>query len=185
MGCSSGSEIEGTQEEHEFDRLQLKSDWNGIVALNSRQPAQSLACRKVVLLAQCNLGQAPASALYDCLADSREVLSSPLAAMMMSDVYIQLGMVNMAQRAAFESMAKVPDRTQCGRALRRLTECAIITGQNALAKKYTYLLEELPAHRDWARSMRRIAEHPELISEQPVYENLKRTYEETADQFFL
>ena len=160
MGCSSGSEIEGTQEEHEFDRLQLKSDWNGIVALNSRQPAQSLACRKVVLLAQCNLGQAPASAL-------------------------QLGMVNMAQRAAFESMAKVPDRTQCGRALRRLAECAIITGQNALAKKYTYLLEDLPAHRDWARSMRRIAEHPELISEQPVYENLKRTYEETADQFFL
>jgi hypothetical protein len=189
MACSgqksSPTSLEGTDEEQEYDALQISANWEQIVEKSQQKQPQSLACRKVAVLALFHTGRIGSQALNDCLADSREVLTSPLAAMIMSDVYIQVGMVNMAQRAAFESMAKETDYKKNGRALRRLTECAIITGQNDLALKYTYLLEELDAHSKWALSMRRIALNPELLCEEPTYEQLKKTYEETTDQFFL
>ena len=124
-------------------------------------------------------------AIYDCLSDSRQVLTSPMAAMMMSDLYLQLGMTNMAQRAAFEAMVKTHDAKDNGRALRRLTETAIITGQYDLALKYISLLENYRTHRKWAREMRKIAEHPELLPQKPTYQNLKQIYEKTEDMFFL
>lgn len=172
-------------EEEEYDEMQRNEDWAGIVEKDRQQPTQSLACHKVVRLAQYRLGVAPPGSVYECLADSREVLASPVAAMMMSDMYIQLGMVNMSQRAAFESMVKETDMKQCGRALRRLTETAIITRQYEVARKYIAIMDANGLHRDWARSMLRIVEHPELISEEPVYLQLRKTYDETEDQFFM
>ena len=186
VGCSSSdSELKGSAEEIEYDRLQLKGDWKQIVETYSQHPSQSLACHKVAQLARFQLKQVGNEAVFECLANSREVLSSPRAAIMMSDVYIQLGMVNMAQRAAFESMVKETDVKKCGRALRRLTETAIITRQYEVARKYIAILEENNMHRDFARSMLTIVEHPELISENPVYLQLRKTYDETNDQFFL
>lgn len=172
-------------EEEIYDRLQRKTDWKAIVKQNQQQPTHSLACHKVVVLAQYRLGQIPALATQECLADTREVLASPLAAMMMSDVYIQLGMVNMAQRAAFESMVKEPDLKKNERALMRLTETAIITRQYEVARKYIAILETITSHSKWVSDMRQLAEHPELIEQNAVYKQLRETYEKTKDQFFL
>ena len=107
FGCSSTPRhFDGTDEESEYDALQLRGKWEQIVEKNRQQPTQSLACRKVVCLAQYRLGHTDQHVVKECLSDSREVLTSELAAMMMSDVYMQLGMVTMAQRAAFEAMVK-------------------------------------------------------------------------------
>ena len=182
---SPSSHIEGTQEEKEFDALQIKGKWSQIIEKYQERPTSSLACRKVMRLAQIQKGLVGKEAIYECLSDSREVLTSPTAALMMSDVYMQLGMVNMAQRAAFEAMVKTHDIKDNGRALRRLTETAIITGQYDLALKYISLLENYRTHRKWAREMRKIAEHPELLPQKPTYQNLKQIYEKTEDMFFL
>lgn len=181
VACSSSSvQLDGTDEEQEYDALQRKGEWEQIVNKSQQKPLQSAACQKVVRLAQYRLDLAGHSALKECLADSRDVLTSPLAALMMSDVYMQLGMVNMAQRAAFEAMVKMGPETDNGRALRRLTETAVITKQYDLALKYISLLEDNPTHRDWARSMRQVIAHPT-----PEYEKLQRSYEATEDQFFM
>ena len=172
--------LEGTAEEHEYDRLQRKQQWEQIVAKSCQQAVQSLACQKVVRLAQYRLGQVGREAVYECLADSRQVLTSPTAALMMSDVYIQIGMANMAQRAAFESLTKGSDVSTNARAFRRLVETAVITRQYDLALKYIALLEESSAHRDWARSMREVIKHPT-----PEYQKLQKSYDEIKDQFFL
>ena len=182
---SPSSHIEGTQEEKEFDALQIKGKWSQIIEKYQERPTSSLACRKVMRLAQIQKGLVGKEAIYECLSDSREVLTSPTAALMMSDVYMQLGMVNMAQRAAFEAMVKTHDIKDNGRALRRLTETAIITGQYDLALKYISLLDNYRTHRKWAREMRKIAEHPELLPQKPTYQNLKQIYEKTEDMFFL
>ena len=182
---SPSSHIEGTQEEKEFDALQIKGKWSQIIEKYQERPTSSLACRKVMRLAQIQKGLVGKEAIYECLSDSREVLTSPTAALMMSDVYMQLGMVNMAQRAAFEAMVKTHDAKDNGRALRRLTETAIITGQYDLALKYISLLENYRTHRKWAHEMRKIAEHPELLPQKPTYQNLKQIYEKTEDMFFL
>ena len=182
---SPSSHIEGTQEEKEFDALQIKGKWSQIIEKYQERPTSSLACRKVMRLAQIQKGLVGKEAIYEWLSDSREVLTSPTAALMMSDVYMQLGMVNMAQRAAFEAMVKTHDIKDNGRALRRLTETAIITGQYDLALKYISLLENYRTHRKWAREMRKIAERPELLPQKPTYQNLKQIYEKTEDMFFL
>ena len=182
---NTSSHLDGTQEEKEYDALQIKAKWQQILEKSQQQPPYSLACQKVVRLAQYRMKMAGKEAIYDCLSDSRQVLTSPTAAMMMSDLYLQLGMTNMAQRAAFEAMVKTHDAKDNGRALRRLTETAIITGQYDLALKYISLLENYRTHRKWAREMRKIAEHPELLHQKPTYQNLKKIYEKSEDMFFL
>jgi hypothetical protein len=104
---------------------------------------------------------------------------------MMSDVYMQLGMVAMAQRAAFEAMVKMGDVKNCERPLRRLTESALIMGQTELTVKYASLLEEFSSSRKWARRMKQLARHPELIDEASGIGKLKKQYEHTEDTFFL
>jgi hypothetical protein len=113
------------------------------------------------------------------------VLSSEVAAMMMSDVYIQLGMVTMAQRAAFEAMVKRADVADCERPLRRLTETALVTGQYELASKYIAIVEKNFSSDDWVQTMKPLALHPELIRQHPVFNQLRENYEKTQDQFFL
>lgn len=186
FGCSSSSvRLDGTEEERAYDVLQLNGKWEQIVEKNFHEPTHSLACRKVVRLAQYRLGQAGQDAVYECLSDSHDALSSELAAMMMSDVYIQLGMVTMSQRAAFEAMVKHADVADCERPLRRLTETALITGQYDVALKYIAIVEQHFSSADWVHTMRTMAMHPEQISQHPVFSKLRENYEKTQDQFFM
>jgi hypothetical protein len=185
FSCSAETPFSGTDEEREYDVLQLKGKWEQIVEKNAQEPTQSLACHKVVRLAQYRLGQAGKEAVIECVADPHEVLSSELAAMMMSDVYIQLGMVTMAQRAAFEAMVKHDDVADCERPLRRLTETALITGQYELALKYISIIEKNFSSDSWVQSMRALTQHPEQIQQYPFIQQLRENYEKTQDQFFM
>ena len=186
VGCSSRStRLNGTDEEREYDALQLKGKWEQIVEKNAQEPTQSLACHKVVRLAQYRLGKVGHEAVYECMANAHEVLSSELAAMMMSDVYIQLGLVTMAQRTAFEAMVKHADVADCERPLRRLTETALITGQYELALKYIAIIEENFSDDNWVKTMRTLASQPEQILQHPVFSKLRENYEKTQDQFFM
>lgn len=179
------NKIDGTIEEHAYDQLQLKSRWSEIIEKNRHEPAQSLACQKVVALARWYTGVGNGDDLRRCLEDSHDVLTSPTAALMMSDTYMRLNAVSMAQRSAFEAMVKMGDIKNCERPLRRLTETALITGQMELVMKYASLLEDFSTSREWARHMKQVALHPELISEEPVYKGMKEVYEKTEDDFFL
>jgi hypothetical protein len=184
--CSpSSARLDGTEEERAYDVLQLKGKWEQVVEKSRQQPVQSLVCRKVVRLAQYRLGQAGPDAVMECLSDSKDVLSSELGAMMMSDVYIQLGMVAMAQRAAFEAMVKHADVADCERPLRRLTETAIITGQYELALKYIAIVELNFSSTEWVQEMRSLAKNPELIRQHPAFSKLRENYENTQHQFFM
>lgn len=186
LGCSSSSvRLDGTDEERVYDALQLNGKWEQIVEKDQAEPTRSLACHKVVRLAQYRLGQAGTEAVLECLADAHDVLTSEQAAMMMSDVYIQLGMVTMAQRSAFEAMVKHADVADCERPLRRLTETALVTGQYELALKYIAIVESNFSSGDWVRTMRELATTPALILQHPTFSKLRENYEKTQDQFFL
>ncbi|MGX8696249.1 MAG: DUF6057 family protein [Prevotella sp.] len=169
--------------EAEYDQMQRKGQWQQIVESSRQQPTQSLACQKVALLALWRMGKGSPRQLEACLADSRDVLSSETAALMMSDVYVQLGVVSMAQRAAFEALVTTHnDRTRL-RALRRLAECAIITRQQDLARKYLFIIEqEYADSRAWAQSMRPLVTAPTLPGNM---QTLREYYENANDEFFL
>ena len=181
---AAGSRV-GTGEELRYDALQIKGQWADIVDEAAKHPIQSQACHKVLRLAQYRLGQAGNEAIMDCLSNSRDVLSSETAALMMSDVYIQLSMVNMSQRAAFEALVTTNSPETRTRALQRLTETALITSQYEVARKYIAILEEEGRVSKWLKDIKSLAEHPERIDQHPVYRQLRQNHEKVEDQFFL
>ena len=186
FGCQPPKdEAGGTAEEREYDLLQRKGQWAEIVEKDQQQPTQSAAYRNAVRWAKWHLGMIGQEELALCLMDSHGVLGSETAALMMSDIYLQLGMADMAQRAAFDAMVAMRSEKPCSRALKRLAEVAIITRQYDLAKKYIHIGEAHKDCRKWARQLRPLAEHPERIAEQHNYLKLREIYEKTNDEFFL
>jgi DNA polymerase III psi subunit len=185
--CTSGTsdEASGTDEEKRYDAMLRKTQWEKIVEEAAEHPIQSQACYKVLRLAQFRLGQAGKEAIMECLLNSRDVLSSETAALMMSDVYFQLSMVNMAQRAAFEALVTTKSTNAKTRALQRLTETALVTGQYEIARKYISILEEEGSVNKWLKDIKPLAEHPERIEQHPVYQQLRQNHEKVEDQFFL
>jgi hypothetical protein len=175
----------GTEEECRYDAMQLNGDWEGIVAEAEKTPVQSLPCQKVVRLAQFRLRQIDQRAAMECLANTKEALTSITGAMMMSDVYMQLGFTALAQRAAFEAMVVTSNDKMKRRTLQRLTETAIITRQYDVARKYIAILEEDGVNRQWLKTMKPMAEHPEAILQNPTFKSLQEQYEKGEDQFFM
>lgn len=168
-------------DETSYDWLLRRGRWTSI--LQKTYPS-SMACQNVVRLAQYQTGRISENEMFDELTLTNDVLGSRTAAYMMSDVYMYAGMVNMAQRASFEAMASIEDFSMSGRALQRLTETALVTGQYRVAEKYISILEKTVYYRDFARRMRELVENPSLIASHPTYGKLQKIYENTNDVLF-
>ena len=111
------------------------------------------------------------------------VMNSQPSAFTASELYFQMGMVRMSQRAAFEAMEAVYCN-KSGRALRRLAETALITGEDEVASKYLSILEETLYYRKWAHEMRQYLGHPELLETHPTYGRLQDYYLHEEDRLF-
>ena len=187
FGChpTHVEKVGGTAEEQEYDQLLQQKQWAKIVEKNSLSPTQSPACRNVVRWASWQLGKCSREELDMCLQDSHGVLGSETAALMMSDIYIQLGMLNMARRAAFDAMVAMRSEKPNSRALKRLAEVALITGEYDLAKKYVKIGEENKDCRQWARTLKPLIDHPEKIAQHPTYQKLREIHDKKQDEFFL
>ena len=88
-------------------------------------------------------------------------------------------------RMMFEAMESMSNYNKSARALCRLTETAIVTGQYEVALKYISILEETLFYKRWAQKMRQLATHPENIKNHPKYGALQKIYGETEDMLFI
>lgn len=175
----------GTTEEMHYDLLLRQQNWPALVRLAKKTPPPSRACDNALRLALYHTGQLPEEELNACLVESQRVLSSQVSAFIMSEVYMNMGMVNMAQRAAFEAMESISNYNKSARALRRLTETAVVTGQNEVARKYISILSKTLFYRGWAQRMLPLVDHPEQLDRHPYYGKLRRMYAQTSDVFFI
>lgn len=174
----------GSHEEMKYDLLLRQQRWGDMASIFRQSPTADKAVRNAALLAQWHEGQLSEQQLLQELTLSNRTLLGVSSAWLMSEVCMQIGMVSIAQRAAFEAMESVPNGNKSARALRRLVETNIITGQYAVALKYISILEETLFYRRWARQMRPLAEHPGRISQYPGYEKLKEVFDHGKDRFF-
>jgi hypothetical protein len=179
------SDKAGTYEEIKYDYLQQQKQWGKIISLSEEEEPKSLACKNVVRLAKYYQKRISGEELKENMLHPDKVLTSGAAAMMMSDVYLHMGFVNMSQRAAFEVMMSSPNYNMSGRELSRLVETNLITGQYEVALKYISLLEHTLFYRSWAKQMRQLATNPELIKRSPKYGSLQEVYQQTVDVFFF
>lgn len=82
-------------------------------------------------------------------AQQKEVLSY----FALSDIHLQLGLVNDAERMAFDAKQYIPDNHKSGRLYRRLAETNLINGNYRIAAKYLHFLESTLFYGKWARHM--------------------------------
>lgn len=85
------------------------------------------------------------------------------------EVYFHLGLVNTAQRYAFETMEAIPNYNKSGRAVQRLAETNLVNGQYKVAEKYLKMLEKTLFYRKWAKSRLEMVADTGLIGRHPVY----------------
>jgi len=85
------------------------------------------------------------------------------------EAYWQLGMVNTAQRFAFEAMEAIPNYGKSCRAVKRLAETNLVNGQYEVARKYLLLLEKTRCYRQWARRVLPLLGDEKKIDQHPLY----------------
>ena len=175
--------VGGSMEELEYDFLLRQGKWEEIVDKNQQNETMILSCQNAVRIALWKTGRLAPQYLEVCLMNHKESLTDRVSAFMMSDIYMMIGQVGMAQRAAFEAMESIDDYDKSARSLMRLTETSMITGRPEVALKYISLLERTLFYRSWAKKMRPLVEHPELLKG-TAYEQLKQTYEKTDNYLF-
>ena len=173
-----------TMEEMRCDYMIRHKDWRGITSFFTRHPSTSPAIQHAVRLASYQQGIIREQDLYHTDLFSNNALRSEVSSFIMDEIYLQLGLVNMSQRATFEAMESIPNHQKSGRALKRLAETSIITRQYTLALKYLDILQETTFYRPWALRTRLLAEDPQRIRQYPLYLRLQEVYDKTQDRVF-
>ena len=70
----------------------------------------------------------------------------------LSNIFLQLGMVNNAERMAFDAKQYIPHNHKSGRIYRRLAETNLINGNYIIAAKYLNILKSSLFYGRWANS---------------------------------
>ena len=171
----------------EYDYLVRIRDWNGIIAKAEKQMPDlpmSVSATNLALAMTNQLGdrafefyQRGTQGLFPKF--ERNFANSQLT----GEIYFHLGMINTAQRLAFESMEAIPNYNKSARAVKRLAETNIINGQYKIAEKYLRMLQKTIFYRPWAKQMMAILGNEKAINEHPLYGTL-RQYKLPKDVLF-
>lgn len=90
------------------------------------------------------------------------------------EIYFRLGLVNTAQRFAFEAMEAIPNYNKSGRVMKRLAETNLINGQYKVARKYLKMLEKTIFYRRWAQRTMALVGDEKAIQTHPLYGTLRQ-----------
>ena len=171
----------------EYDYLVRVRDWNAIIAKAEKQTPDlpmSVSATNLALAMTNQLGdrafefyQRGPQGLFPKF--ERNFASTQLT----GEIYFHLGMINTAQRLAFEAMEAIPNYNKSARAVRRLAETNIINGQYKIAEKYLRMLEKTIFYRPWAQRMISMLGNEKAINEYPLYGTL-RQYKLQKDLLF-
>ena len=94
--------------------------------------------------------------------------------MLTGEIFFRLGLVNTAQRYAFEAMEANPNYEKSARAIKRLAETNLINGQYEVARKYLHLLEKTLFYRKWAQEILAMMNDEAQINAHPLYGYLRK-----------
>ena len=162
----------------EYDYLVRTKDWNGIISKAEQQTPDkpmSVSATNLALAMTNQLGERA----FEFYQHGSEGLLPPFernyaTTQLTGEIYFCLGLVNTAQRLAFEAMEAISNYNKSGRALMRLVETNIINGQYKVADKYLKMLEKTFFYRRWAKRMRAMLGDEKAINTHPLYGTLRQ-----------
>lgn len=171
----------------EYDYLVRVRDWNAIIAKAEKHAPDlpmSVSATNLALAMTNQLGdrafefyQRGPQGLFPKF--ERNFASSQLT----GEIYFHLGLINTAQRLAFEAMEAIPNYNKSARVVKRLAETNIINGQYKIAEKYLRMLEKTIFYRPWALRMIAMLGNEKTINDEPLFGTL-RQYKLQKDLFF-
>ncbi len=189
----------GSYEQMECDMLMRLGAWSDMIE-KYRYP-NSVTVASAVKVASYETGQMDRTELFASMVVPEELqtpaifssnglhmrvnFESLVAAFMVSDIAMLMNMPTVAQRSAFEAMEFIPNYSKSGRALKRLVETNLITGNYRVALKYLAVLEETANYSKWAQEMRPLAEHPERLQQHPFFQKAQESFQKAEDMFFI
>ena len=107
---------------------------------------------------------------------------NPLTLYSLSDICFDLGMINSAERFAFDAKQMLPDNRKSGRVYRRLAEANIVNGHYAVAEKYLHILKSTLFYGRWATQMLALIGNEERINANTYYGWLRTCRQKENDQ---
>ncbi|GAB6871428.1 DUF6057 family protein [Bacteroides rodentium] len=142
------------EEAMEYDRLVRNKQWQEVIGkAEKKSPASpfGVTCLNLALGKTGQMGDRMfefyQNGTEGLLPEFQRDFTSPLPA---SEAYYHLGMINTAQRFAFEAMEAIPNFRKSGRCFKRLAETNLINGQYEVAAKYLRALRKTTFYKDWA-----------------------------------
>lgn len=165
-----------TYELIDYDYLVRTHQWQRIIERAEKRQASSPMSVSCVNLALAMQGQL-CDRLFEFYQNGAEGLfptftrdmTSPLPT---AEAFYQLGMVNDAERYAFEAQEAIPNYRKSGRLTRRIAQCEIINGNYGVATKYLRMLESSLFYRQWAKSQERFLYNSAAVKADPEYGRL-------------
>ena len=100
------------------------------------------------------------------------------------EIFWHLGMVNTAQRYAFEAQESIPDFQKSARFYRRLAETNLVNGDTLVAMKYLKVLEHTTFYRAWARETAALVADGTLFEKRPELAQIREFRLKQHDFFF-
>ena len=162
----------------EYDYLVRIKDWQGIIAKAEKQTPDlpMSVCATNLALAMTNQLGERAFDFYQRTSEGllpkfeRNYATSQLN----GEIYFHLGLVNTAQRFAFEAMEAIPNYNKSARVVKRLAETNLINGEYEVARKYLQMLEKTIFYRPWAKRTMAMLGNEKQIDSHPLYGTLRQ-----------
>ena len=178
IGCTELGYEAKKYELLEYDYLVRIKDWQGIIAKAEKQTPDlpmSVSATNLALAMTNQLGER-AFDFYQRTSEGllpkfeRNYATSQLS----GEIYFHLGLVNTAQRFAFEAMEAIPNYNKSARVVKRLAETNLINGEYEVAKKYLQMLEKTIFYRPWAKRTITMLGNEKQIDAHPLYGTLRQ-----------
>ena len=171
----------------EYDYLVRVKDWDGVIAKAERQTPDlpmSVSATNLALAMTNQLGERA----FDFYQRGSEGLLPKFernfaTTQLTGEIYFHLGLVNTAQRFAFEAMEAIPNYNKSARVVKRLVETNLINGQYKVAEKYLKMLEKTIFYRPFAQRVMAMLGDEKAINAHPLYGTL-RQYQLKEDFLF-
>ncbi len=163
----------------EYDHLVRVQNWNAIIAKAEEQTPDlpmSVSATNLALGMTNQLGERA----FDFYQRGSEGLLPKFernfaTTQLTGEIYFHLGLVNTAQRFAFEAMEAIPNYNKSARVVKRLAETNLINGEYEVARKYLQMLEKTIFYRPWAQRTIAMLGDEVQIDAHPLYGTLRKS----------
>lgn len=101
-----------------------------------------------------------------------------------SDIFYSLGMINDAERYAFEAQEAIPNYRKSGRLMQRMIQCEIVNGNYRVADKYLRMLRKSLFYHSWAERQMQLSGNDRAVNADPEYRRLRDLRIKHTDYLF-